>query len=218
MRKTATLMLLVASACVPEEGPMMTPFQDCLGCHASGGEAKSWTAAGTWAKGAKVSITDSNGKSFTLTGNDAGNFYTAEGLAFPLTVSVNGKVMPDTLNPAQPAKLTYGGCNLCHRAEQVTLTFGPEMLPVSDCLLCHRAGGTASNFPFTAAGSFLPPGSTVRVGNQTATTNSVGNFYITGPIAFPANPTTVGGSSMEDGAPSGSCNAAGCHANFRRGD
>ena len=87
----------------------MKAGQDCLECHGGGGgeeEARAWTAAGTWSRGAHVSITDSAGKSFTIRGNDVGNFYTAESLRFPLTVSVDGTPMPGTV--------TYGGCNRCH--------------------------------------------------------------------------------------------------------
>jgi hypothetical protein len=211
MKRAATLILLVASACVPSEGPSMSPFVDCLGCHGQG-DAKTWTVAGTWAKGARVTITDSNGKSFALKGNDVGNFYTREGLTPPITFSVNDRAMPSSANPS-----SYGGCNLCHRADQVIFgATGPEMMPGSDCLTCHRAGGIASNHPFTAAGSFLPPNTTVRVGNQTTTTNSVGNFFITAPISFPGAQASVGGASMEGGAPRGGCNAAGCHANFQQ--
>ena len=221
MTRAAALMLLAASACIPQEGPMMRPFEDCLGCHGAG-NGKAWTVAGTWAKGANVSVTDANGKTVPLRGNDAGNFYTAEPLAFPLTVSVNGKVMPDPAvltEPRPAARVTYGGCNLCHRAELVTMTFGPEMLPGSDCLVCHTAGGMASGHPFTAAGTFPPPewgaGTEVVVGGQTTTTNAVGNFYITAPINYPAA-ASVRGSSMEGGAPYGGCNR--CHVNGKAGD
>jgi hypothetical protein len=86
----------------------MKPGSDCLGCH-NGDEARTWTAAGTWSKGAAVTITDSAGKSFTLHGNAVGNFYTAESLTFPLTVSVDGQAMPGTV--------TYGGCNRCHGSD-----------------------------------------------------------------------------------------------------
>ncbi len=197
MMRAAALTLLLASACIPSEGPMMTPFQDCLGCHASGGGAKTWTVAGTWAKGASVTVTDANGKTVPLKGNDAGNFYTAEGLTFPLTASVNGKPMP--------VAVTYGGCNACHRAELVTT--GPEMAPGSACLTCHGPNGIASK-KFTAAGTFPPQGQQVRVGGQSTTTNAVGNFYIEAPITFTAA-TSVGGRSMEGGAPHGDCNQ--CH-------
>ena len=83
----------------------MKPGTDCLECH-GGGDARTWTVAGTWTRGAGVTIADAAGKSFTLRGNAAGNFYTAESLTFPLTVSVDGQTMP---NP-----VTWGGCNRCH--------------------------------------------------------------------------------------------------------
>ena len=159
-RAGAAVLPLLAGACVPAEGPMMRPFEDCLGCHGKG-EGKAWTVAGTWAKGARVSVTDANGKTVPMRGNDAGNFYTAEGLAFPLTVSVNGMPMPDIGDPTRTAKVTYGGCNLCHRAEQITIEFGPLMLPGADCLACHGVGGMAATGPattFSAAGTFPPPG------------------------------------------------------------
>ena len=58
----AIVLLLLASACIPGNGPMMAPFQDCLGCHSSAGSAKSWTVAGTWAKGATITVTDATGR------------------------------------------------------------------------------------------------------------------------------------------------------------
>lgn len=203
---------------------MMAPFQDCLGCH-DGGAAKRWTVAGTWARGARVTITDALGKTVGLRGNDAGNFYTAEGLVFPLTVAVNGKVMPDpnaAVEPKPPARISEraASCNLCHRAEEITIEFGPEMLPGADCLGCHGPGGL-SQTRFYAAGTFpppeWPPGTTVSVGGIATTTNAVGNFYIEAPIDFATRQeAVVAGSAMEHGAPYGGCNA--CHVNGRAED
>ena len=106
MNRALAAAVLVFAGCAPEEGPLMEPGADCLGCH-DGDEARLWTAAGTWGgQGNQVSLRDANGKSFTLGTNQAGNFYTAESLAFPLQVSVNGETMPDAV--------TYGGCNSCH--------------------------------------------------------------------------------------------------------
>lgn len=206
MTRAAALILLLASACVPEEGPLMAPFQDCLRCHTSGSEARGWTAAGTWYKGSRITLVDRDGKSVTLTGNQVGNFYTAEGLAFPITVSVDGHEMP------QP--LTYGGCNVCHHAE--TVTTGPEMAAGQPCLSCHGPGGMATT-KFWSAGTFPGARRTVSVAGQTTTTNAVGNFYFeyTGsapPVTFGSPvPASVGGSAMEGGAPSGDCNL--CHGN-----
>jgi hypothetical protein len=186
----------------------MRPFEDCLGCHSSAGSAKAWTVAGTWAKGATIAVTDANGKTVTLHGNEVGNFYTRESLVGPLTVSVDGNVMPASANPQQ-----YGGCNACHRAE--TITVGPEMAPGSDCLVCHGAGGMAFN-KFSAAGTFPPQGQAVVVGSQRTTTNAVGNFYISAPVGTFPVATSVGGRSMEGGAPYGGCGR--CHGNGGSGE
>lgn len=203
MTRAAALTLLLASACIPSQGPMMAPFQDCLRCH-TGGHARAWTAAGTWSKGAKITVVDQNGKAVTLTGNEVGNFYTAEGLVFPLTVSVDGQQMP---NP-----VTYGGCNVCHHG--ATVTVGPLMAPGEPCLSCHGPGGMSS-VKFSAAGTFPPGGQVVDVAGDGTTTNAVGNFFFsasTAPIDFASpQPASVAGTAMPNGAPSGDCNA--CHGN-----
>ncbi len=103
---SALACAFLLAACIPEEGPLMEPGSDCMECH-DGGEARHWTAAGTFGgQGNAVSITDAKGRSFTLRTNQAGNFYTAEPLAFPLRVSVNGAAMPGLV--------TDGSCNRCH--------------------------------------------------------------------------------------------------------
>jgi len=106
--------LLGAAGCIPEEGPMMEPGSDCLECH-GGGEARTWTVAGTWGgQGNQVVLRDAGGRVLTLHSNRAGNFWTAEPLRFPITVAVNGQVMP---GPPQGANLTTAGdgsCNRCH--------------------------------------------------------------------------------------------------------
>jgi hypothetical protein len=207
MKRAAVLTLLLATACVPSEGPLMSPFQDCLRCHSGSGDARTWTAAGTWYKGSKVTVVDRNGKSVTLTGNQVGNFYTAEALAFPLTVSVDGAHMPE--------QLAYGGCNVCHHAE--TVNVGPLMAAGQPCLACHGPGGMATT-KFWAAGTFPPAGQTVTVAGRTTTTNAVGNFYFTytgatPPVSFATRKAaSVAGQAMGDGgAPSGDCNT--CHGN-----
>jgi hypothetical protein len=108
-------LALALAGCVPDEGPMMEPGSDCMECHGGGGEeeedAPPWTVAGTIAgvRGAHITITDANGWSFTLRSNDAGNFYTAEPVAFPLVaISVDGEPMRDDL----PSP--HGSCNACH--------------------------------------------------------------------------------------------------------
>ena len=86
-RAAGAALALALAGCVSEEGPMMKPGSDCMECHGGGEEeARPWTVAGTIAgvRGAHITITDANGWSFTLRSNDAGNFYTAEPVAFPL--------------------------------------------------------------------------------------------------------------------------------------
>jgi hypothetical protein len=128
---------VLASACIPSEGPMMLPGSDCLECHGGGGghsdsgltmqplesddDGPRWTFAGTvfssptapasgGVRGALVHATDANGRAVTIRSNEAGNFYLADGLAFPLRVSIERggvvKTMPDPVE--------YGGCNGCH--------------------------------------------------------------------------------------------------------
>jgi len=109
---TLAALLLSTTACIPEEGPMMEPGSNCLECHGGGGGEESgprWTVAGTWSgKGNKIAIRDAGGKAFTLTSNQAGNFWTAEPLAFPLQVSVDGQAMPGGVTGGQAS------CNTCH--------------------------------------------------------------------------------------------------------
>jgi hypothetical protein len=109
IRAAALAALLLLAACIPEEGPMMEPGSDCLECH-GGGEARRWTVAGTWrGQGNQVFVQDAGGKSLTLHTNQAGNFWTAEPLTFPLrVVRVNGQTMPAT------PVVSQGSCNRCH--------------------------------------------------------------------------------------------------------
>jgi hypothetical protein len=121
------LVAMALCACVPEDGPLMRPGEDCMACHGGDGsivpggvtDAKAWTTAGTvfdrantsrGAEGAQVQITDANGFSFSLRTNLVGNFYTRETIRLPLQtcISRNGR----TLCMQSPA--TSGACNLCH--------------------------------------------------------------------------------------------------------
>ena len=194
MKRAAGLALIVA-ACVPSQGPSMRPFEDCLGCH-DGGRARRWTVAGTWAKGVHVTVLDANGRSVTMRGNEVGNFYTAEPLAFPLTVWVDGRLMTSTTDHVSPQPITYGGCNVCHHAD--TITVGPLMAPGVDCLGCHGPGGMATA-KFTAAGTWGgAAGQTVTLGGAYATTtNAVGNFV----FCASGDPCTWDGASYGTVAP-----------------
>ncbi|HEY6004527.1 MAG TPA: hypothetical protein VIV57_16755 [Anaeromyxobacter sp.] len=120
---TAALAVL---ACLPAEGPLMRPGDDCLSCHDGRGRARRWTVAGTiydepsapgdaGLRGAEVRITDAEGQSFGLRTNRAGNFYTAEPVAFPLTVCVERHGVTSCME--EP--VTRGSCNVCHGPQGV---------------------------------------------------------------------------------------------------
>lgn len=113
MVRPLLLLCLVAAAC--DNGPLMTPGQDCHGCH------HDFTVSGTVFKtpdappqsgldGANVLVEDSTGRSLTLPTNAAGNFYTRERLTFPLTVSVQ---LGDSVRRMAPL-VDQAGCNNCH--------------------------------------------------------------------------------------------------------
>jgi predicted CXXCH cytochrome family protein len=199
---------LLAAACVPGEGPLMAPNQDCLGCHGRG-EAQGWTVAGTYGgRGSRVTITDANGKSLTLHTARNGNFYTAEPVTFPLRVAVDGREMQDPVRK-------YGGCNVCHGPGGAVIP-GELMAPGTDCLFCHDGSGATT--VFTSAGTWPgPAGQTVTLSDGVRTialqTNAAGNFYTSDPISFPFT-ARVGGSTMDPPVTYGGCNE--CHG--RGGD
>src|SRR5512139_2543748 len=220
-RISVVVVALFGAACIPSEGPLMAPGQDCLGCHGGGGDAKTWTVAGTatgtmGGKGSRIAITDANGKSFTIRAAQNGNFYTAESVALPFTVSVDGKAMAYQTASRGPVgqviPVSYGGCNGCHLADGSIVTFDEFMLPGSDCLSCHRAGGMAQNKPFSAAGTWFGSGHTVTVtgrsGAATMQTNRVGNFWTAAAITLPGT-ARVDGTTMEPALEYGGCGR--CH-------
>lgn len=121
-------LALALCACVPDNGPLMRPGEDCLACHGRDGttppgerarNAIAWSAAGTvfnpadptaGSEGVRVQITDASGFSFALGTNLAGNFYTRETLRFPLRacLSRGGATV------CQQGPVTSGACNSCH--------------------------------------------------------------------------------------------------------
>jgi hypothetical protein len=120
MTRAAFLGLLVSAACIPENGPTMSPGEDCLSCH-DGGDAPRWTVAGTvyqapdadvndGVRGVAIHLRDADGRAITIRSNDAGNFFTAERLRFPLTVAVEKAGERHEM----PEPVEYGGCNRCH--------------------------------------------------------------------------------------------------------
>lgn len=133
--KRSLMPALVAAllfGCIPGNGPLMAPGEDCNECHGGDDDAREsegedgedgpfWSAAGTvypsldaaadaGLEGARVHLTDANGRTVTLRSNQAGNFYTAERLAFPLRVSVTINGRTDEMEDP----VLYGGCNSCH--------------------------------------------------------------------------------------------------------
>jgi hypothetical protein len=128
MRRSLLFAALLATGCIPEDGPLMEPGEDCLECHGgSGGEedGPAWSVAGTMGgQGSSVSVRDATGRSFTLHAARNGNFYSAESLQYPITVAVDGEEMPDPvpdiLAPAgtcidnRCCSGTRCGCNDCH--------------------------------------------------------------------------------------------------------
>lgn len=237
-------------ACIPSEGPMMKPGQNCMDCHSGSEDAPSFTAAGTvfmnpgddpsqGIRGARIHLTDANGRSLTLKSNDAGNFYTREKLEFPLQVTVER----DGLLAVMTTPAPEGACNKCHTvpppasqlpdrpAGRIALVGGIAgdefMLPGYDCQSCHRPGGQASGHPWNASGTVFASraggagdeGVTVTIVDAQGrtfqgVTNRVGNFYLPDAIAFGGSARvsiSKGGvtRTMNEQLPHGSCNA--CH-------
>lgn len=97
-----------------EGGPLMSPGQNCVACHAftvAGTVYASATAgSGSGLAGVTVEVTDANQAVVTLTSNAAGNFYTTAAVALPLkkaAVVLNGQRTEMSGVPA-------GDCNRCH--------------------------------------------------------------------------------------------------------
>ncbi len=130
MRWAAVLAGAALWACTPENGPTMRPGDDCLRCHGgqtpgtSLGEtrqARAWSLAGTvyatvdasvsaGVEGATVHVVDAKGFTFDLHSNLAGNFYSAESVAFPLRVCVDRNGRTNCMETPAP----HGACNYCH--------------------------------------------------------------------------------------------------------
>lgn len=111
-----------------EGSSSMDPGQACISCHGrSGGEAPRFVIAGTLyptghepdncngangtAIGAKVVVTDSSGKSVTLTPNSAGNFSSSTALTAPFKAKV---VNAAGIERVMASVASTGDCNSCH--------------------------------------------------------------------------------------------------------
>jgi hypothetical protein len=110
-------------ASLADEGPMMEPGGDCIGCH-SKDEGPAYTLAGTvmaatddddrcaGVAGLIVEITDANGAVLELPTNAVGNFFWTEPIAMPYEARVLG---PNGAR-AMAAKQSTGACGSCHTA------------------------------------------------------------------------------------------------------
>jgi mono/diheme cytochrome c family protein len=110
--------------------PLMQPGNTCISCHSSEGEGPIFTIAGTVMQtaaepiecngtfGAQVIITDSNGATFTLPTNAAGNFACGGGGSFGacagLTPPYHARVVTSAGERAMGSAQTSGDCNGCH--------------------------------------------------------------------------------------------------------
>jgi hypothetical protein len=130
-------------ACVPSDGPLMEPGENCQGCHGNTGtlylgerrrHAKTWTVAGTvfdpahtatGFEGAQVHIIDANGFDFRIRTNLAGNFYTRETVQLPLQACIER----DGNTICQQSPVTSGACNACHNQTALNAPEPPLVAP-----------------------------------------------------------------------------------------
>jgi len=100
-----------------EEGPNMSPGQDCLACHMPVGSASEsvFSAAGTVydvdgnpAAGVTVLITDSMSRTASDVTTMVGNFYFTQELTPPLQVTISSAAGSVSMSDAT------GACNSCH--------------------------------------------------------------------------------------------------------
>lgn len=105
---------------------LMRPGGDCIRCHGQQGQGPLYEIAGTvyeslteeddcgGLEGATIEITDINDNVFTMTSNEAGNFFMtaeqAEGIQYPATV----KAIYDGRENRMLGLLPYGNCSDCH--------------------------------------------------------------------------------------------------------
>lgn len=110
-----------------EESTRMHPGGDCIGCHERSGEGPRYLVAGTVFEqlgeaddcfgldGVTVEITDADGKEWTLTTNDAGNFYLPQSQG-PLAMPYRAAVVMDGVRTEMATAQSEGSCATCHSA------------------------------------------------------------------------------------------------------
>jgi hypothetical protein len=112
-------------ASLADEGPLMEPGGDCIGCHSKSDEGPAYSLAGTvmaatddddrcvGVGGLTVEITDANGAVLELTTNAVGNFFWSEPVAMPYEARVVG---PNGSSRAMATPQSSGACGSCHTA------------------------------------------------------------------------------------------------------
>jgi hypothetical protein len=116
------LALGLALAGCDDNGPEMTPGQDCLQCHSPvGGARPRLTLAGTVYPNVEslpdqgladvvVHLTGADGSTRDLHTNAAGNFYTEEPIAFPVQVELRRGAASARMDDP----VAIGACSSCH--------------------------------------------------------------------------------------------------------
>jgi hypothetical protein len=128
MRALRPLLALALSACSDPNDPraLRNLGEECVGCHMPGKKAAEWpfTAGGTIYRTAGdeaspgladviIVLTDATGKEVRLRSNRAGNFFTGEKLAFPVSVVVR-RDGSERRTAVRAGPCAAGGCNACH--------------------------------------------------------------------------------------------------------
>jgi len=122
------------------ESAAMDPGMACVSCHAKSGEAPKFTIAGTvyptghepdlcngtnGSTGAQIVITGADGKSITLTPNNAGNFSSNGAVTKPYQAKVTYMGRERLMIAAQ----TSGDCNSCHTQTGANMAPGRIVTP-----------------------------------------------------------------------------------------
>jgi hypothetical protein len=125
--RAALVALLALAACREDPNALRNQGEACESCHRPNGKAPRslFTVAGTvfrdaggepretGAPGVAVVLTDAGGRRVELISNPAGNFYSREGLRFPVKVTL--RVRPSgALREGPAGPCVHGDCNRCH--------------------------------------------------------------------------------------------------------
>jgi hypothetical protein len=119
-------------------GPLMKPGDNCRACHGASAsaypEAPPWSVAGTvfeglqsdvGAEGVKVVVRQADGKELETITNTVGNFYFAQPVVAPYSVSLVRGAVSVTMSVPPPA----GGCNACHARSPLAGAPGHLFIP-----------------------------------------------------------------------------------------